>query len=189
MSFEDYQTKPAVTIVYTGEGKGKTTASLGLMVRALGHGWRVMFVQFIKSWSVNEDKFIESIMPIYQGKLKLVKGGKGFYQAGELSAKNVSQADHKRAALETYNLVLAAVQGSDFDLIICDEINNAVADGLLTKTQLRKLLESRSEKVSLCLTGRNFPKSLLKQVDIGSNMTKLKHHFDEQFLANPGIDY
>jgi cob(I)alamin adenosyltransferase len=73
--------------------------------------------------------------------------------------------------------------------VICDENNNAVHDGLLTEKQLEDLIKKRSPKTSLCLTGRNFPDSLLKHADIATNMTKIKHHFDEKFLANKGIDY
>ena len=189
MGFEDYQQKKSVVLVYTGEGKGKTSASLGLMVRALGHGRRVAFAQFIKNWIVGEDKFIRSIMDTYQDKLSLVKGGKGFYNAGSLSAKDVSEDDHRQAALKTYNFVINASQKAEYDLIICDEINNAVADGLLTQAQLKRLLKTRSATVSLCLTGRNFPKELLKYVDIATQMTKIKHHYDDKFLANEGIDY
>ena len=76
-----------------------------------------------------------------------------------------------------------------YDLVICDEINNAVHDGLLTEKQLAELLEDKHPKTSLCVTGRNFPKELLPLTDIATNMTKIKHHFDDKFLANPGIDY
>ena len=189
MSFEDYHKKQAVVLVYTGQGKGKTSASLGLMVRALGHGNSVAFAQFIKNWVVSEDKFIKAIMPFYRGKLALIKGGKGFYNAGSLSAKDVSEADHRQAAIATYDFVLNACQKAEYDLVICDEINNAVADGLLGQDKLIHLLETRSPSVSLCLTGRNFPNKLLKHVDIATEMTKIKHHFDDQFLANEGIDY
>ena len=74
-------------------------------------------------------------------------------------------------------------------LVICDEINNAVHGRLLTKTQLKKLITSRAPNTSLCLTGRDFPKGLIDRADIATNMTKLKHHFDDKFLANKGIDF
>jgi len=77
----------------------------------------------------------------------------------------------------------------DYRLVICDEINNAVHDGLLSVEQLRELIEKRAPGTSLCLTGRDFPKSLEKQADIVTNMTKIKHHFDDKFLANKGIDF
>jgi cob(I)alamin adenosyltransferase len=189
MAFEDYKNKQSVVVVYTGEGKGKTTASLGLLARALGNRWNVAFIQFIKYWGVSEHIFLRDIQPIYKEQLHFYRGGKGFYKAGELSEQHVSEAQHKQAALDTYNEALRCASSGEFQLLICDEINNALNDGLLTEKQIVELIESRSPKTSLCLTGRNFPKKLLKYVDIATDMTKLKHHFDDKFLANKGIDF
>lgn len=189
MAFEDYKNKSSVVIVYTGEGKGKTTASLGLMVRVLGNRGRVAFIQFIKYWGVSEHVFIRDIQPLFKDQLYFSKGGKGFYKAGALSEQHISEAQHKKAAKQTYDEALKAVTGGDYDLVICDEINNAVHDGLITEKQLEKLIASRAPRTSLCLTGRDFPKKLLKEVDIATDMTKLKHHFDDKFLANKGIDF
>lgn len=189
MSFEDFQTKPSVVVVYTGEGKGKTSAAVGLMARALGNRWRVAFVQFIKHWGVGEHTFIRDIMPIYKDDLLFFKGGKGFYDAGDISASDVTPDQHKAAALETYNVAFQAATSGDYQLVICDEINNAVHDDLLDLSQLEELITKRSPKTSLCLTGRNFPESLLQHVDIATDMTKIKHHYDDKFLANKGIDY
>lgn len=189
MAFEDFKTKDSVVVVYTGEGKGKTSASLGLMIRALGADWRVAYIQFIKHWKVNEHKFIEQIQPIFGEKLLFYKGGAGFYNAGELSAKGISDDEHHKLAEQTFNIALEATTSGKFDLVICDEINNAVHDGLLSEKQLAELIEDRNPKTSLCLTGRNFPNQLLRSVDIATNMTKIKHHFDDKYLANSGIDY
>jgi len=189
MAFEDYQTKESVVIVYTGDSKGKTSASLGLMCRALGRGWQVAFVQFIKHWEVGEHTFIHKILPLFEDQLTFHKGGKGFYNAGELSEEGVADSEHQAAATATYDFALEAAASGDYDLVICDEINNAVNDGLLSIAQLRTLLQKRSPKTSLCFTGRNFPPQLLDQVDIATNMSKIKHHFDDKFLANKGIDY
>ncbi len=189
MSFEDFQTKESVVIVYTGDGKGKTSASLGLLARALGSRWRVAFIQFIKYWGVGEHVFIRDIQDVYEDQLYFFKGGKGFYQAGDLSPQHVSEEQHKQAAQETFQQAYRCATSGNYDLIICDEINNAVHDGLLSKKQLAKLIADKAPKTSLCLTGRNFPKGLLDSVDIATNMTKVKHHFDDKFLANPGIDY
>lgn len=189
MVFEDFKTKDSVVIIYTGEGKGKTSASLGLLIRALGTRWNVAFIQFIKYWGVGEHVFIKDIQDIYEDQLFFYKGGKGFYSAGELSAENITPEQHKQAALETYNEAIKAAQSGEFKLVICDEINNAVHDGLLSEKQLEKLIVSKHKNTSLCLTGRNFPKKLLNKVDIATNMTKIKHHFDDKYLANPGIDY
>lgn len=189
MAFEDYKTKDSVVVVYTGESKGKTSASLGLMARALGNGWRVAYIQFIKFWTVGEHTFIHDIEPIYKDRLYFYKGGKGFYNAGDMSAKGVSDQQHLAAALETYQTALKCATSEAFDLVVCDEINNAVHDGLLELTQLKELITTRSPKTSLCLTGRNFPDSLLKSADIVTNMAKVKHHYDHKYLANKGIDY
>lgn len=189
MAFEDYKTKDSVVIVYTGDSKGKTSASIGLMCRALGRGWRVAYIQFIKDWEVGEHTFIKKILPIFEGKLTFYKGGKGFFNAGEISAENVTEAEHKLAARRTYEFAVQCSGSGNYDLVICDEINNASHDGLLESGQLQQLIDNRHKKTSLCLTGRNFPASLLDKTDIVTSMVKVKHHFDDKFLANKGIDY
>lgn len=189
MAFEDYKTKESVVLVYTGEGKGKTSASVGLMARALGSGWRVAFIQFIKHWNVGEHDFIYQIQPLYKSRLLFYKGGKGFYDAGDLSAKDVTPAQHKKAAQDTYDRAFKAATSGKFDLVICDEINNALNHKLVTKGQVKKLIKSRSPGTSLCLTGRYFPNDLLPLSDIATNMTKIRHHFDKKYLANKGIDF
>lgn len=189
MAFEDYQTKSSVTVVYTGKGKGKTSASLGLVGRALGTGWKVAFVQFIKHWKVGEHDFLDAIDTVYNQQLTFHKGGKGFFDAGELSAKGVSEEEHKQAAQDTYQFAYDIATSGDYQLVVCDEINNAVHDGLLEQDQLYKLIKDKHADTSLCLTGRNFPEELLEHVDIATNMSKIKHHFDDKYLANQGIDY
>lgn len=189
MAFEDFEQKKSVVVVFTGENKGKTSASIGLMCRALGRGQKVAYIQFIKHWEVGEHTFIHKIEPLFQDNMYFYRGGKGFYEAGDLSAKEVNEADHKKAAQETLSEAIRCTTSGNYNVVICDEINNAVHDGLLTKAELKKLITSRNENTSLCLTGRDFPKDLLDLVDIATEMKKLKHHFDDKFLANKGIDY
>lgn len=189
MGLEDYQQKPSVVIVYTGEGKGKTSAALGLLVRALGNRSKVAFIQFIKHWGVGEHVFLRDIALLFKDQLLFDRGGKGFYNAGELSEKHISEEQHQQAAAKTYQTALGCAQSGEYDVVICDEINNAAHDGLITEQQLRDLIKNRSPKTSLCLTGRNFPQKLLPLADIVTDMKKVKHHFDEKFLANKGIDF
>lgn len=189
MAFEDYQSKESVVVVYTGDSKGKTSAGLGLLVRALGNRWNVAFIQFIKHWGVGEHVFIRDITPLFKDQLHFYKGGKGFYNAGDMSAEFVTPEQHKAAAAETYDEALRCATSGEYDLVICDELNNAVHDGLLTEAQLKTLISSRAPRTSLCITGRNFPETLLPLADIVTNMTKVKHHFDDKFLANKGIDF
>jgi cob(I)alamin adenosyltransferase len=159
------------------------------MARALGTGWKVAFVQFIKHWGVGEHVFIRDIMPVFEDSLFFYKGGKGFYNAGDLSEQHITPEQHKQAAQETYDVALQCATSGDYDLVICDEINNAVHDGLLGEKHFQELFDKRAPNTSLCLTGRDFPHQLLNHVDIATRMTKIKHHFDDKFLANQGIDF
>ncbi len=148
MAFEDYSQKESVVVVYTGEGKGKTSASVGLLARALGRGWKVSYVQFVKTWETGESKFIEKLieLDVFADNLTYYRGGKGFYNAGDLSAKDVSENEHKQAASETFARALYHVKSGEYDLVICDEINNSVHDGLLSIADLEKLFTARHKK-------------------------------------------
>ncbi len=189
MAFEDFKTKSSVVVVYTGEGKGKTSASLGLMARALGNRWNVAFIQFIKYWGVSEHVFIRDIQPLFKDRLYFYKGGRGFYNAGDMSPLNVTDVQHRQAAEDTFKEALLAAKSGKYQLVVCDEINNAAHDGLISTEQIRQLIESRATGTSLCLTGRDFPMELLDHADIATDMRKIKHHFDDKFLANKGIDF
>jgi cob(I)alamin adenosyltransferase len=181
--------KASMAIVYTGEGKGKTTAGLGLACRALGHGDRVAFIQFIKDWVVSEDTFLQTIMPLYGRKLRVYKGGKGFYNAGDMSAPDISEGEHKQAAKATFEFALNCATSGKYDLVVCDEINNAVHDGLLQESDLATIIANRYVSTSLCFMGRNFPADLYDAVDIMTNMKVIRHHYDEGYIAKKGIDY
>jgi cob(I)alamin adenosyltransferase len=126
---------------------------------------------------------------VFGDKLYYYRGGKGFFNAGDLSAKDVSAEEHEKAAEDTYKQAYERAVSGEWDLVICDEINNSVHDGLLKVAQLEKLLKDRSPKTSVCVTGRNFPEELIPLTDIATDMTKIKHHYDDKFLANKGIDY
>lgn len=184
----DTKQKERVIVVYTGEGKGKTSASLGLTIRALGAGHRVAFVQFIKLWDVAEHAFIQKIMPLFESSFDFYKGGLGFFEAGDLSSA-ATEDEHKQQARTTYEFALEAAKSGNYQLVVCDEINNAVHDGLLTTDDLKTLIISTHSSTSLCMSGRYFPEKLLPLVDIATEMKKIKHHYDDGFIANKGIDY
>lgn len=188
MTFEDFKQKDSVIVVFTGDGKGKTSAGLGLMARALGSGQSVAFVQFIKMWDVGEHDFIRRIMSVFPDELTFYKGGLGFFDAGELSS-NASKDEHIVEARKTYDFAYKSVTSGEYKLVICDEINNAVHDGLLSIDDMDKLIFDKHPNVSICLTGRNFPAQLIGRADIVTNMAKIKHHFDDKVIANKGIDY
>jgi len=177
--------KPSIVIAYTGEGKGKTSAALGLTLRALGAGMRVAFVQFIKTWDTSEDISIAKLAEAFPNQLTHHKEGEGFY----IPDQAPDQEAHIKAALGCFDFALQAATSGDYDLVVCDEINNAVADGLLERQHLETIIANRAKKTNLCLTGRNFPTNLIAKVDIATEMTKLKHHYDDGFLAIKGLDY
>jgi len=176
-------------IAYTGDGKGKTSAGIGLVCRALGAGKKVAFIQFIKQWRVSEDEFFDAVAPVFGENLTLYKGGLGFFEAGAMSAKGVSKAEHVTMARKTYDYVLREAVSGDYDVSGCDEINNAVHDGLLSIRDIDELIEKRSSKTTLCLTGRNFPAKLKAKADIISDIQKVKHHYDDGAIAQKGLDY
>ena len=180
--------KDRVIVVYTGDSKGKTSASLGLTIRALGAGHKVAYIQFIKLWDVSEHAFIQKIMPMFDESFDFYKGGLGFFEAGDLSSA-ATEDEHREHARTTFEFALAATKSGKYQLVVCDEINNAVHDGLLSVENLAQLIKQAHPSTSLCLTGRNFPSQLLPLVDIATEMKKLKHHYDDGFIANKGIDY
>jgi cob(I)alamin adenosyltransferase len=189
MAIKDLKEKDSLVVVYTGEGKGKTSASIGGLIRALGNREKVAFIQFIKYWRVSEHVAFRDISPTYADQLYVYVGGKGFYKAGELSEANVSEEQHKEAAKETYDEAYRCASSGEYGLVVCDEINNAVHDGLLSQKQLGELILKRDPNTSLILTGRDFPEDLLDLVDTATNMTKIKHSYDQGFIAKKGIDY
>lgn len=188
MVFDDFKNKESIVVVFTGDGKGKTSASLGLMIRALGNDFRVLFVQFIKDWGVGEHKFINKISKIYDEQLVFYQSGAGFYNAGDLSSRS-GDAEHLEKAKNAYQTAFDGASSGEYDLVICDEINNAAKEGLISFKDLEKLIKNKHVKTNLCLTGRYFPSNLVKYADIVTDMTKIKHHYDDKYLANKGIDY
>lgn len=188
MVFDDFKKKESVVVVFTGEGKGKTSAGLGLLVRALGNDFKILFVQFIKDWEVGEHKFINKISKIYDKQLTFYQSGAGFYKAGDLSSSS-NDAEHSQKAKDAYKVAFNGASSGDYDLVVCDEINNAAKENLITYKDIEKLIKAKHAKTNLCLTGRYFPKNLISYADIVTEMNKVKHHYDDKFLANKGIDY
>lgn len=127
-------------------------------------------------------------MPLFDDSFDFYKGGLGFFEAGELSS-SATQDEHRAQARTTFEFAFQAASSGKYRLVVCDEINNAVHDGLLSIGDLRHLITNTHSKTSLCMSGRNFPDELLPLVDIATEMKKIKHHFDDGFIANKGIDY
>lgn len=175
--------KKSLVIVYTGNGKGKTTAALGMAVRACGYDWKVVILQFIKgSWTYGEEKGIQLLSP----KVELKKLGKGFYK---IMNDKLPEAEHKKAVEEALKISQECVQSGKYDLVILDEINVAVSVGLLKPEDVLDLIQTKAEKTHLVLTGRDAHPKVIEASDLCTEMKEIKHPFQKGFLAQKGIDY
>lgn len=170
-----------LVIVYTGEGKGKTTAALGLALRALGYGKKILIIQFGKQTSSGELKSFEKFNSV-----KVVQGGKGF--VGILGDK-LDFKEHKKAALEIFGKLKKEMVSGKWDLIIADEIIGAVSATLLSEELVLDLIDQKPKQVDLVLTGRGASKQLINKADLVSEMKSVKHPFQIGAKAKAGIDY
>ncbi|MBI2633982.1 MAG: cob(I)yrinic acid a,c-diamide adenosyltransferase [Parcubacteria group bacterium] len=171
-------------LVFTGNGKGKTTAALGQALRAIGQGRRVIVFQFIKSnaFRSGEDHAVKRL----GRKLRIIKGGKGF--VGILGDK-LPKKVHKAAARLTLKKVQTALATKKFDLVVLDEVNVALALNLISKREVVRLVKSTPREIDLILTGRMAPRELIQVADLVTNFEEVKHPFHEGTKARRGIEY
>lgn len=165
--------------VYTGNGKGKTTAALGLALRALGAGLKVYLGQFIKKGDYSEIKALRRFKP----NIVIRQYGSGRFINGKPSPAEVENAKKGLA-----DLIKAMLSGK-YDVIIADEIFCAANRGLIKARELKRLLEKKTVGVELVLTGRNAPRRVIKQADLVTEMRKIKHPFDCGECARKGIEF
>ncbi|HFE65420.1 MAG TPA: cob(I)yrinic acid a,c-diamide adenosyltransferase [Caldithrix sp.] len=174
--------RKGLLIVYTGDGKGKTTAALGMVVRAVGYDWRVLMVQFIKGdWSYGELEGYKRLQPNFE----LYRMGRGFVR---IMGDKKPIEDHIRAARETLDFVKAHLK-DDFDIIILDEVNIAIKEGLVSAKEVLEVANARPSYLHIVLTGRNAPPEIIEAADLVTEMTEIKHPFQQGILAQPGVDY
>lgn len=171
-----------LVIVYTGEGKGKTTAALGLALRAAGYKKKVLIYQFGKVWFTGEKASIDMLKPF----VKLVQGGISF--VGILDDTSAF-SEHKRVFQQMYEDLKTEIISKKWDIVIADEIIGAVAGKLISSTQLEDLIKLKPEQMDLILTGHHAKKSLFKHVDLVTEMVEIKHPYQKGILAKPSIDY
>ena len=175
-------------IVYTGNGKGKTTASLGAVLRALGHGWRVLVIQFFKGdWPVvfGESEMGKRLSP----QLEVLQAGRGF--VGYMGDKKPRE-EHITAARDALALAREKVVSGVYDLIVLDEIIYAIDYAGVQLVELKEVLELLDTKppaLHLILTGRNAPQALIDKADLVTEMREIKHPWQKKIPAQEGIDY
>lgn len=176
------ETTNGLVIVYTGEGKGKTTAALGLALRAAGYKKKVLIIQFGKIWFTGELEGVKMLSPY----VKIVQGGLGFVKIFDDKSP---LSEHKKMAQKTFDLLYKETTSDKYDVVIADEVVGALAAKLLTFKQVRQLIEDKPAKLDLVLTGHHGRENLFKLADLVTEMTQVKHPFQKGLLAKPGIDY
>jgi cob(I)alamin adenosyltransferase len=175
--------RTGLVIVNTGDGKGKTSAALGSALRACGYGLKVIMIQFIKGpWKTGEEVSAKRLSPEFE----LIKAGKGFYR---IMGDRLPEEVHRKAAAEGLRLAEERILSGDCDLLILDEINNAVSDGLLTIDQVLALVDRKPAAMHLILTGRRANQRLLDRADMITEMREVKHPYRQGILAQKGIDF
>ncbi|MBI2334438.1 cob(I)yrinic acid a,c-diamide adenosyltransferase [Candidatus Daviesbacteria bacterium] len=171
-----------LVILYTGEGKGKTTAALGLVLRAAGYNRKCLIVQFGKIWFTGELLGIKKLAPL----VKIIQGGKGFVK---ILGDKLPLKEHKKAARETYKMLYAEVLSGKWDVVVADELVGAVSSNLLPLSKAVKLIKDKPDQVDLVLTGHHAPEKLVELADLATEMREIKHPFQKGFLAKKGIDF
>ncbi|HIE06049.1 MAG TPA: cob(I)yrinic acid a,c-diamide adenosyltransferase [bacterium (Candidatus Stahlbacteria)] len=169
----------SIVQVYTGDGKGKTTAALGLALRALGHGLKILMIQFMKGseeyGEVRSAKKIDGLNIEQYGRPDFVNPEKPDPEDIELAQKGLKRAEE-------------AIRSNKYNLIILDEINVAVDFGLITEEDVLDLIKKRGE-VELVLTGRYATQKIIEAADLVTEMKEVKHYFKDGIKSRKGFDY
>ena len=182
MAFRCSRTAPATR--HTGEGKGKTTAAVGLTVRAAGNKMRVLFVQFIKgSWKSCEREVLRSLPQV-----ELAVTGRGFTIEGLRNPRIPMQAHHDAAAAG-WTIARQAIHEGNYDLVVLDEILGAVNADLIPIEEILETVRSRPARLHLVLTGRGAPPELIELADLVSEVRAIKHPYDHGIPAQRAIEF
>ncbi len=169
-------------MVFTGNGKGKTSAAMGVALRAVGQGFRVLMVQFIKgSWHYGE---LDSA-PMLGGAFEIRVMGRGFVKVGT----EKPDPEDVRLVEEAWKAAVDEMQSDRYGLIILDEVNYAIHYGMLDADRVVADLERRPERLHVIATGRNAHPKLIEAADLVSEIKEIKHPFQKGILAQRGIDY
>ncbi|MCU0722757.1 MAG: cob(I)yrinic acid a,c-diamide adenosyltransferase [Planctomycetes bacterium] len=172
-------TERGLVMVFTGDGKGKSTAAFGAALRAVGAGWKVLVVQFVKApLAYGEVVAAGRLAP----DLRVVSAGKGFVREGS----GPTLEEHAAAAREALDLCRAA---GDADLLVMDEACFAVSKGLIAAEEVLRFLDGRPPAMTVILTGRGAPREILDRADLVTEMREIKHPYRAGVKARKGIEY
>lgn len=170
-------------IVYTGGGKGKTTAALGMALRAVGHGKKVCMVQFIKgSWHYGEIDSAPRLAPEFE----MVQAGKGFVGIIDDTSP---RKDHEEAARAALSDAAGRISSGKYDIVMLDEVNYAVDLGLVEVTGVLEAVRARPRNTDVVLTGNNVRPEIVEAADLVTEMKEIKHPFRSGIKAKRGVDF
>lgn len=177
----DRKIEKGLIIVNTGNGKGKTTAALGMVLRSLGHGYKVAIVQFIKgAWEPAE----KAVFGLWPDQLEFHAMGEGFTWETQDRDRDIAKAQ------EAWEKALSFIRNSEFRLVLLDEVNVAIKLGYLSAEAVLAGLDEKPADSHVILTGRGAPQVLIDRADLVTEMTLIKHPFREQGVkAQPGIEF
>ena len=167
-----------LTLVYTGDGKGKTTAALGQTVRAAGHGMKVVIIQFIKGDSLCGEHLFAAKYHQFE-----------IIQLNTRSSFNMSLEELRLTTSQTFDLAEETIASGIYDMVVLDEIMIALNKGLISEAQVLDLIAKKPEKMELILTGRGAPKKIIEKADIVTEMKEVKYPFTKDYIAQRGIEY
>ncbi len=171
--------------VYTGDGKGKTTASLGLAMRALGRCWKVLIIMFTKGGNdYGELNSFRELSPDISNNLKIVQAG-----LDRIVYKNNQSEEDKKAILEGWELAKKAIENHEYQLIIMDEANIAIDMGILDVDEVVRVLKNKPDEMEIVLTGRNAHPKIIEIAHLVSKIEPVKHYWDTGIAARKGIEY
>ena len=171
-----------LVIVYTGDGKGKTTAALGMALRAAGHGKKILIIQFIKSFKrYGELKFVRK----YDCGIEIKTMGKGYVK---IKGDRFPIEEHEKAARKAFEFARDQVLSKKYHIVVLDEINIALDKKLLPLKEVTDLIRQKSPSLHLILTGRGAPKKLIQLADLVSEVKEIKHPFRKGISAQKGIE-
>ncbi len=163
--------------VYTGEGKGKTTAALGLALRASGAGFKVFIGQFVKKGSFSELKSLERLQGVDVEQ----------FGSGRFIVSAISREDKDYAARGLVR-IREVINSGEYDLVVLDEINMALYFNLIEEAELLEIITRRPLHVEIVLTGRNAPEEIIKQADLVTEMREIRHYYENGVAARVGIE-
>jgi cob(I)alamin adenosyltransferase len=177
--------RKGLVIVFTGNGKGKTTAAMGLALRASGNKMRVRVIQFIKgSWKTGEVEAVRPLAPLFE----IVRAGLGFTIDG-LRDPRIDPDEHRAAAQAGLAEARQAIVSGDFAVVVLDEILGAIKAELVTTAQVVGLINEKPEMLHLVLTGRDAPAEVVAAADLVTEMRLIKHPYESGIVAQRGVEF